>query len=347
MIDFSNPWLIASITIAGSILAGYLVRAILVKRLRNFLKWTATDVDDLVLEALNRYLPLWFLLGGVLLATRIAPFSISIVEMADRVCAGVFVLSLALSMGRLASDLLREWTIGSGANVATTSIIQNVTRIAIVTIGGLLFLSNMGLSVTPLLTAMGIGSLAVALALQSTLSNLFAGVHLAISRPIRVGDYVELETGKKGFITWIGWRATRLRELSDNIIIVPNSRLADMLLTNYSLPDTEQAALVQMGVSYDSDLEQVERVTVEVAREVLGTVQGSVALFDPFIRFHTLNQSSIDFTVILRVRTYTDRYLVIHEFIKRIKTRFVSEGIDIPFPQFVVHGNWPTPPDKK
>jgi small-conductance mechanosensitive channel len=135
----------------------------------------------------------------------------------------------------------------------------------------------------------------------------------------------------------IGWRATRIRELPNNIVIVPNSRLADMVLVNYAMPEPEQAALVQLGVAYGSDLARVERVTVEVAREVLQQVEGGVAGFEPFIRYHTFGDSSIDFSVILRVRGFVDRFLLVHEFIKRLHRRYGLEGIEIPFPQRSVH----------
>jgi small-conductance mechanosensitive channel len=110
-----------------------------------------------------------------------------------------------------------------------------------------------------------------------------------------------------------------------------------MIVTNYALPEPEQAALVQVGVAYGSDLEQVERVTCEVAREVLREVPGGAAGFDPFIRYHTFGDSAIQFTVILRVLSFTDRFLVTHEFIKRLRRRYADAGIEIPFPQRVVH----------
>ena len=336
--NLSNPWLLALGALLGSLVLGFIAKAVLVNRLEVIFQRTATDLDDIFLAAVRRYLPLWFVLGGVLLASRLAPLPEKLVVIADRLCAGLFVLTLALAAGQMATGLLRGWTLKNGASPNTTSILQNVVRVTIFALGALLLLSNMGISVTPLLTAMGVGSLAVALALQPTLSNIIAGIHLAIAQPIRVGDYVELETGTKGFVTAIGWRATRIRELANNVIIVPNGRVAEMLLTNYDMPEAEQAALVQMGVAYGSDLSLVERVTVETGREVLKDVEGAVPTFDPFIRFHTFNDSSIDFSVILRVKTFTDRYLVTHEFIKRVKARYDLEGIEIPFPQRVVHG---------
>jgi small-conductance mechanosensitive channel len=111
-----------------------------------------------------------------------------------------------------------------------------------------------------------------------------------------------------------------------------------MILTNYAMPEPNQSVLVQVGVAYGSDLRRVEQVTCEAARDVLREVQGGDPEFTPFIRYHTFGDSSINFSVILRVKEFVDGYLVTHEFIKLLKSRFDQEGIEIPFPQRVLHG---------
>jgi small-conductance mechanosensitive channel len=153
-----------------------------------------------------------------------------------------------------------------------------------------------------------------------------------------VGDFVEIEGGVQGFVLDIGWRATKVRELSNNVIVVPNARFSEMVVKNFSLPEPEQSVVVQVGVSYGSDLRHVQRVTCEVAREVLAEVEGGVQSFEPFIRYHTYGDSAIGFSVILRVKQFTDRYLVTHEFLLRLKERYDREHIEIPFPQRVLHG---------
>jgi small-conductance mechanosensitive channel len=141
-----------------------------------------------------------------------------------------------------------------------------------------------------------------------------------------------LESGQEGYVTQIGWRSTRIRMLPNNILIVPNSKLVSSQITNFYLPETEMAVLVQVGVSYQSDLEKVESVTIGVAKEVLQEVNGGVKEFEPFIRYHTFSDFSINFTVILRAKEYVSKYLIIHEFIKRLHRRYQLEGIEIPFP---------------
>jgi small-conductance mechanosensitive channel len=338
-VNLSNlqPWITPAAVIVGFLLTGYVCRAFVLGRLEAFFSKTPSDIDDLVLAAIRRHVPLWFLLGGLATAAPLAPLSESFAAVVLRVCSAGFVLSLSFAVAYSAVGLLDRSVRKAGVEEQTTSLAGHVLRFGIVALGGMLVLSNLGISITPILTALGVGSLAVALALQPTLSNLFAGVHIAMSRPIKIGDFVELESGAKGFVDDIGWRATTIRELPNNLILVPNARVAEMVVTNFSLPATEQSALVQVGVSYSSDLRQVERVTREVAAEVLRDIEGGVDTFEPFIRYHTFGDSSINFSVILRVKQFVDRYLVIHEFHMRLKERFDREGIEIPFPQRVVH----------
>ncbi len=225
---------------------------------------------------------------------------------------------------------------GKGA-LPSTSIFTNLARVAVLAIGVLIILQSLGISITPILTALGVGGLAVALALQETLANLFAGLHILVSRQVRPGDYIQLDSGEAGYVTDINWRNTTIRALPNNMVIVPNAKLASAIITNFHQPEQEMSFLVEVGVSYDSDLKQVERVTVEVAREVLKEVQGGVPTFEPVIRYHTFADSSINFAVHLRAREFVDQYLVKHEFIKRLHERFQREKIEIPFPIRTVH----------
>jgi len=153
-----------------------------------------------------------------------------------------------------------------------------------------------------------------------------------MSRQIRVGDFIKLESGEEGYVLDVGWRATRVRMIRNNVVLIPNSRLAQSVITNYYYPEQELAVLVQVGVHYDSDLAHVERVTIEVGEEVMKTVQGGVPEFKPFIRYHTVGDFSINFTVILRTKEFVGNYLIKHEFIKRLHKRYNEEGINIPYP---------------
>jgi small-conductance mechanosensitive channel len=149
---------------------------------------------------------------------------------------------------------------------------------------------------------------------------------------VQVGQFIRLESGEEGTVTKIGWRSTWITLPNNNTIVIPNKTLVNTSLLNYFYPDTEIAVLVGVGVDYSSDLERVERVTVEVAKEVMKEVAGGVPGFEPFIRYHTFADSSINFNAIMRAKDWPSTHLVKHEFIKRLQKRYAKEGISIPYP---------------
>lgn len=177
-----------------------------------------------------------------------------------------------------------------------------------------------------------VSRLAVALALQDTLSNLFAGFHILASHQIKIGDYIKLESGEEGFVTDINLRTTQIKMLANNVVLVPNEKITKAIVTNYNLPDAEIGITMQIGVHYQSNLDTVERVTIEVARDVMRTVPGGVPEYEPVVRYHTFGQSRIEFTLVLRVKTFADQYLIKHECIKRLQQRYAQEQIIIPYP---------------
>ncbi|WP_417499419.1 mechanosensitive ion channel family protein [Methylophaga sp.] len=214
----------------------------------------------------------------------------------------------------------------------SSSIVQGITRAIILGLGLLIILGTMGIAITPIIASLGITSLAVALALQPTLTNFFSGVQLVIDKPIRVGDFIELDSGEQVFVEKIGWRTTWIRMLPNNFIIIPNSVLSQSKIINYYYPEKQLSVPVEVGVHYDSDLEHVERVTLEVARNILKTHKWGVPDYQTFVIFHTFDNSSINFTVMLRAKEYFNRFFIKSEFIKALHQRFKEENITIPYP---------------
>ena len=339
-----NRWLVGLGVALAAWILGWLITRLLFPRLGRLFRRSKTKLDDTLLSSIRPHVPLWFAVLGVLLGVRFLSLDPETVRIIGRVGQTALLLSATLALASFVNRLILDSSTRWSDAFRSTSLVQHAVRITVVGLGALMILSNLGIAITPILTALGVGSLAVALALQPTLTNLFAGFHISLAGQVRIGDYVALESGQKGFVTDIGWRSTLIRELPNNLIVVPNARLAEIIVTNYSLPEPEQSAIVGVGVSYDSNLEHVEKVTIDVARETLKNVQGGVGEFDPFIRYNGFGDSSVDFSVILRVRTFTDRYLVSHEFMKRLHRRYQAEGIEIPFPQRVVTLNNGTAP---
>jgi len=315
-----------------SALLGLLVVKTIGRRLSAWAARTAWKWDDLLIDALRRGIPFWSLLIGVYVAVGFWPLSAHAATVLSQTVYVLIWLSITVVCAGLAGKIVVLYGTQLQHAVPVTSLTEHIVKILIVILGLLMILNGLGIPITPLLTALGVSGLAVALALQDTLANLFAGLYLAMARQVRVGDYVKLESGQEGYVEDIGWRATMIRMLPNNMVLVPNTKLSGAIIINYHLPTRELAVLVDVGVSYGSDLGHVERVTCDVAKEVMQTVPGGVPGFEPFIRYHTFGEYSVNFTVILRGKEFVDQYLIKHEFIKRLHVRYEQAGIVIPFP---------------
>jgi small-conductance mechanosensitive channel len=234
--------------------------------------------------------------------------------------------------------LLNQWIESNERRESFREPAQFVVRVVFGAFGAMIVLENLGISLTAVWTTLGVGSVAIALALQDTLSNFFAGVYLRLDHPVRLGDYIKLESGEEGFVVERGWRSTRIKALSNNTIVVPNAKLASAIVTNFSLPDPHMSLLIPVSVNLNSDPEKVESILVEEASNALETVPGLLRDSAPFVRFIPgFGQFSLDFTLICSVRNYVDQYLVQHELRKRIYKRFRDEEIEFPVPQRDVH----------
>jgi small-conductance mechanosensitive channel len=305
----------------------------IMRRLRGRAEQTQHIFDDILASVLTTPFILFFLgLGLSFYLDAVPDFPKKWVKYSDALLILLFVLAGYLFVDRLMMEILRRYSKKVDFISSSAGVIKTLYRALILGFVFLIVLDRLKITITPFLASLGIGGLVVALALQDTLSNFFSGIYIFFDKPIRIGDYIMLESGREGYVTQIGWRNTRIRMLPNNIVIVPNTKLVSSQITNFYLPEMEMAVLVQVGVSYQSDLEKVEKVTIEVAKEVLQEVEGGVKEFEPFIRYHTFSDFSINFTVILRAKEYVDKYLITHEFIKRLHKRYQLEGIEIPFP---------------
>jgi small-conductance mechanosensitive channel len=199
----------------------------------------------------------------------------------------------------------------------------------------LIALDTLGISITPLIASLGVGTIAIGLALQDTLGNLFSGAYLYLDRPVAIGDWIRLDTGLEGKVLRIGWRTTRLLS-GDHTVVIPNSKLSSAVMTNLNSPTREASVTVALTVGYGSELERVERTLAEIGREVLRQYTGAIAQPEPVVRYLGFAEAGIQLNLTIRVQTYEDQALARHELIKAIKARFDREKIEFPVPQRVI-----------
>ena len=279
---------------------------------------------------------------GVLVLTSLTNPTFDVLDGWDTWVRKAWVVVIVAEVSYLASHLtqfLIAWYLRAIAARTTTDLdaklipaIRRVLPLTIYSVGALVALDNLDISISPLLAGLGIGGLAVALAVQPSLSNFFAGTYLVTEGELKEGDFIELKSGPSGYIVGVGWRSTKIRSRYNNLIIVPNSHMASSVVTNYSSPSPAMNVIVTCGVSYDADLERVENLVMQVAQQVIDESPDAVKENPPYFGFSEFGDSNIDFWVFLQARDRWGTFTVTNDLIKRIHARFKEEDIEINYP---------------
>lgn len=331
------PWWGAIFILIGYVAFLFLIQKFLFRYLKRWAVRSGREWVDVILQAINLSVTLFIVSGMIGFIPLIFRVSRDWRKFYNGVAEFLTIIAFAVFFQRLLMTLYRRYMARQAPSIKDPPIIRVLIAVIVYSFFGIIFLDAVGISITPLIASLGVGSVAIAFALQETLASLFSGLYLVTDKPIRVGDFVRLESGQEGYVETIGWRSTRIRMLPNNIVIVPNAKLTGSILTNLHLPDKELMVFVEVGVDYSSDLEKVEKVTVDVAREVMKVVPGGVPAFEPEVQYQAFGDSSINFRVVLRAREFANQLTVRHEFIKRLHKRYAKEGIQIPFPIRTVH----------
>jgi len=213
-------------------------------------------------------------------------------------------------------------------------LISKLIYVLIYVIGIIMIMAFFGIQITPLLATLGVGGIAIGLALQPTLINFFAGLNLISDKPVQVGDFIEIENGQiQGFVLDIGWRSTRIKTLANAVVIIPNTKLSENIIVNSTqIADNQYNVVVPCAVSYGADLEKVEKILIDVSKKIIKKYDDTVKDFEPIVRYNTFADSNINFNVIIKVNKYTSQFLLKHELIKAIKNEFDKEKIEISYP---------------
>jgi small-conductance mechanosensitive channel len=316
--------------------------------LRYFKAWAGgREHRARVLSAVRRPLAVpsvyWCIAAGLYLGMAVSDLPAKYVFYCYRTIHVILVLSMSIAVANVAASVFGAQMQKLDLPLSSTTLVGGVLKGAVIVIGMLIILGILGISIAPLITALGVGGLAVALALQDTLANLFAGLHLLIEKSIRVGDFIKLESGHEGYVDDITWRTSRIRTLSNNTVMIPNKKLAQSEVVNYSLPQPEMSISVVLRAGYGADHDLVERVLVEEAQKAVSDLPGLVEGQKPSVAFNP-GESWVEFSLNFTVKRFVDQYAVQDAVRKRVFRRFAQEGIEIPFTTRTVYLKEAPPP---
>ena len=321
---------------------GVILNRLLVQKLAGRVKASESELMEIFFRAL-RGVPIYLcVVTGLYWSVTTSNMPAGLEKIFSYILFAMIVFSITRVCERTLSGFIRL-KFSETSDLTQSTLLDTIVRAAIYSSGALIVLDYFGISIAPIMAAMGFGSFAFGLAVKEPLENVATGLLLMVSKQIRVNDYIRLSTGDEGRVTDINWRfITVMPPNEGSVVVIPNKVIANAVSTNYSQPRDDIIVVVPIGVGYESDLELVEKVTVEVARELQIKIDGYEPLFNeagvdvnklaPVVRFQKFNDSSIDFNAVLHVQTFTNQYLLKHEFIKAITKRYREEGINIPFP---------------
>ena len=321
---------------------GVVLNQLLTKKLARRVKASESEIMEIFFRAL-RGVPIYLcMVIGLYWCVTTSDLPAGLERIFSYILFTMIVYSITRVFERTLSGFIRMKFSTSG-DMTQSTLLDTIFRLAIYASGALIVLDYFEISIAPIIATLGVGSMAIGLGLKETLENIFSGLQIILSKQIRVNDYIKLSTGDEGRVTDINWRYITVMPPSEsNVVVIPNKIIAGSVTSNFSQPRDDIVVVVPIGVGYESDLEKVERVTVEVARELQIKIDGYNPQFDsegvdrnklaPVVRFQKFNDSSIDFNTVMHVQTFTNQYLLKHEFIKEITKRYREECINIPFP---------------
>jgi len=314
----------------AAVLLGIVVQRLVSRRLHRLAKKTATGWDDVIVDSLKGSVVLWFFLVGLVVVFKFVPARPEVLALIRRTIGVLGILAAVIFFSKLARRVIYFY-IDRIVDVPTI-LFKNFATVVIYLLGFLVALDYVGVSITPLVTALGVSGVGFALALQDTLSNLFAGLGILMTRKVRPGEYVRMDTGEEGIVCDITWRNTTLRNPENNLVVVPNGKLASAIVINTHQPEKEMGLFLPVTVAFDSDLATVEKVTLEIAREVMAVPGRTIDGFEPVIRYNAFTDLGVRFAVILRIKEYREMYELRHDFYKRLHERYRAEGIKLAVP---------------
>ena len=336
--DLVETAIFVGIVIAGVIIAR-IISALLGRIVHRFTHATETELDDQVVAALRRPLVLMIGWQAIFIGTRVPSYLDNHERTIERLWLAITLLVAVFVVQRIVQVLLTWYAVefskrtSTGLDEKTLPMVRRIVGVAIYGIGLVILLDQLGVSVSPLLAGLGLSGLAVALAIQPLLSNIFAGSYVLSDASVGVGDFIEIEGGQSGWVEDIGWRAARIRTFDNNSVVIPNATLAAATVTNFDTQSAPVGVPVVCGVAYEEDLQRVEDVVKETLQTIVVDFPKIVdSEYTPWFAYNAFGDSNIDFLMKLRANDRRDVGRVTHEMIKRVHARLTSEGITINYP---------------
>lgn len=322
------PFIVPVLWIIGGALLGFALDRVVLARVQASRLFKEYYWLGIAIGAIRAGLVILCTVAGIYIAMLSSHMDARVEDALDKVLSVLLLAWATFVAAKLVGGAVGHYGRGVDKQVLSASLFGTIAQVAVITLGALIVLSSLGVAITPLLTAFGVGGLAVALALKDTLSNLFSGIQIIASRQIRRGDYVKIENSYEGYVEDINWRNTTVRETRNNLVVIPNEKLAQSVFTNYHLPESEIVTEVSVNVPFESDLERVERAAFQAATSAAKACGGLLSNGEPKVSFRSFVNNDIETSVSIRVPEPGKRSNARHLLVRALRDALVAEGIE-------------------
>jgi small-conductance mechanosensitive channel len=329
-----GKYTVALLVLIGLLIIFKIFRELVIRRLEKLATHTKTDIDDTIIGAIETLRPSFYFFIALYLAIKLLSVNHLIQRMFDVVLI-VWVTFQAIQAIHVVLDHLFKKRVESGDPGAGGMIdfMNKLVKASLWLIGILLILSNLGLNISSLIAGLGIGGIAIALALQNILGDLFSSFAIYLDKPFQVGDYIVVGT-ERGHVEKIGIKTTRIRSLTGEQIIISNKELTAARIQNYKRME-ERRKTFSFGVIYETPQEKLERIP-EIIENIINNVD--LAKFDR-IFFSEFGDSALMFetTYYTKSRRFQDFAQTHHHILLAINKKFSEEGISMAYPTRTVY----------
>lgn len=334
-------WAAAIGFFVGAILLADVIIVFVDRLVRPLLSKTKTVLDDYLFDNLRGPFKLVFAIFGAYYGLQLASPNVEwFGYKLDALMGFALIIAAGHAAARALSAVLKWYVHEIGIQERSRvgdvfPILSNILKIAVYLGTFIILLSEWGVEIGPLIAGLGVAGIAVALALQDTLKNFFAGLYILADKPVRRGDFVAVDTDmtdNKGWIEEIGWRTTKLRTRDGYLYLIPNDKLASSVVINYNKSRSTKRVRATVGAEYSAEPKYVMDTLEKACKEVIKRLEYADKDEKPVIRLTGYKDSAIEYTASIYVKEYENQFEALSELNQEIHRQFKNAGLTIPFP---------------
>ena len=339
LLFWAKEILVALLILALFWMLSHLVVMMLNKWGKRLTTFTSTDLDDRVLKRVIPYVSRLSLVMGFYLAIRSLPLHEKLVLAASGFIYVILVVIVCNLIYHVIDELMKWYVISQqDTNGAVMSrqmmpVAEKIVSLFLMGAALIVVLKHFNYDIFSLVTALGIGSLAIGMAAKDTLAHMISGFTIMLDRPFRIGDRIQLVGGQIGDVSDIGLRSTKIKTLDNQLLIIPNSDLCNTMLTNQAFPNSRAKGRINICVAYGSDVDQVKQMLVSIAAEVADVLADP----PPEAFFVSFGDSALNMALFFWVEEYGTLFATNDKINSLILKRFGEHSIEIPFPTRTVN----------